>query len=187
VRKSGSLVAIAVLGCLSGAVITVLSAQSGSSSRSAESSVLPELLTEVRGLRKELALAASASVRTNILMGRVQLQERRIHEVSQQLTNAEQTAAQMRAEINELETRLTAAREGEQEPRGTPAEREAAREWVKSMEPILKEKKQRHSELRAQYSELQNVLGTEQARWAEFSGRLDELERSLSALSAPLR
>jgi hypothetical protein len=38
----------------------------------------------------------------------------------------------------------------------------------------------REQELRAQQAELVSAANDEQSRWADFNGRLDELERSLS-------
>ena len=63
-----------------------------------------------------------------------------------------------------------------------PAEQQAdLRRQIPHELAIVEQKRQREQGLRIQETELLNTLNAEQARWAEFNGRLDEIERSLSA------
>src|SRR5207249_8955825 len=76
---------------------------------------LDDLLVEVRGLRADGSQAASASIRAQLLMGRLQLQEQRIMTVSgqlaiarQQLTAVEDGLSQVNANLKQLETASSA-------------------------------------------------------------------------------
>src|SRR4051812_30434517 len=67
------------------AAITVIAAQSTTVSKSEISSPQDALLAEVRGLRTDFQQVAKVSVRTQLLVARLQLQEQRIIFVGTQL------------------------------------------------------------------------------------------------------
>ena len=107
---------------------------------------LDEVVAELRGIRADLAETSSASVRAQLLLARLQLQEQRIYGLMRQ--------------IGEVQNQTAAAR---QEARGAERER---------MQQLIQELSNREAELSHQ-------LSVEQARWSEFSDRLDTLERAL--------
>jgi hypothetical protein len=107
---------------------------------------LDEVVAELRGIRADLAETSSASVRAQLLLARLQLQEQRIYGLMRQ--------------IGDAQNQIAAAR---QEARGAERER---------MQQIILELSNREAELSHQ-------LSVEQARWSEFSDRLDTLERAL--------
>jgi hypothetical protein len=51
---------------------------------------------------------------------------------------------------------------------------------IRALKRLLAEGEQEGKQLEAQEAELTEQLATEQARWAGFNSRLDELERRLS-------
>ncbi len=107
---------------------------------------LDDVVVELRGIRADLAETSSASVRSQILLARLQLQEQRI--------------GGLLGQISEVRNQIAGARQQAQGP-------EAAR-----MQQLIQQ-------LANQDAELSHQLTMEQARWAEFSDRLDTLERSL--------
>jgi predicted nucleic acid-binding Zn-ribbon protein len=136
------------------------------------------LLTEVRGLRAELNQAAGTSIRTQLLVARLQLQEQRINTIAKQLTDVqtqrsgnEGGLAQMSSRQKQIEDTLRGQMASEMRQQ---LEREVA-----SMKGPLTQMRQRSQELLAQESSLSGQLATEQSRWIDFNSRLDEIEREI--------
>lgn len=107
---------------------------------------LDDVLVELRGIRADLAETSSASVRSQLLVARLQLQEQRINGLMRQ--------------IAEVQMQIAGARQ------------QAHGQELQRMQQLLQELGNREAELSHQ-------LSVEQARWSEFSDRLDTLERSL--------
>lgn len=134
------------------------------------------LLAEVKALRAELNQAAGASIRTQLLVARLTLQEQRINAVSKQLadvqmfrTGNDAGLAQMSSRQKQIEDRL----------RGQMASeiRQQLEGEVAGIKGPLAQMRQRSQELSAQESALSGQLASEQSRWTDFNSRLDEIER----------
>jgi chromosome segregation ATPase len=142
------------------------------------STTLEDLLAEVRGLRVEINLAASASIRMQVLVARVGLQEQRINAVARQLADIRQqlpgTDPRLPGDVDRLEEMLRRA------PTDLP-DRQSIETNLSGMKATLQQQLSRQQALRSQEAELSALLATEQARWTEFNDRLDSLERSLPA------
>jgi hypothetical protein len=147
---------------------------------------LDQLLQEVRGLRAELAQASAASIRAQILVGRIQLQEQRIHTLSAQLSD-------VRRRLSTGESSLTmpagALKHLEDAMRGNPANNAAAAEpnQAPAFDPLvflraqLEQGQVELQSLRQEEAALTQQLAVEQGRWTEFNAQLDALEREISA------
>jgi len=138
------------------------------------------LLAEVRALRAELGQAAGTSIRTQLLVARLQLQEQRINTVSRQLEETRAQLASMPTGVLQIETEIQQLDEQSREP-NLPVERR------RDIERAVPETKARLAELQRQMADLANrestlaaTLAGEQTRWIEFNGRLDEIERELT-------
>jgi predicted nucleic acid-binding Zn-ribbon protein len=137
------------------------------------------LLAEVKALRAELNQAAGTSIRTQLLVARLQLQEQRINTIAKQLNDvqAQRTSndfgvAQMTARIKQLEE---SSREG-----SMPADaRKGLEQEAQSLKAPMNQMRQRSQELSTQESALSGQLASEQSRWMDFNGRLDEIERDI--------
>jgi hypothetical protein len=137
------------------------------------------LLAEVRALRAELNQAASSSIRTQLLVARLQLQEQRINlvagklnEVRQLLTIKESAQLPIVEGIKHMEEELRA-------PTATAEQRTAIEEQLPERRARLAQFQREERQHRAQEIELAAQLATEQGRWLDFNARLDELERQL--------
>ncbi len=146
-----------------------------------QNSILAALLAEVRAMRAELAAAASSGIRTQLLIGRLQLQEQRINAVSNELTEVRRALAgleegrgSMLAEVQRLEDTLRGGVSSDPEQR-------AAAQMLEQMQMQVDQVQRQEQQLRAQESELNAQLASEQGRWMDFNTRLDEIERSLTA------
>ena len=133
------------------------------------------LLTEVRALRAELNQAAGASIRTQLLVARLTLQEQRINTISKQLADV-----QTMRTGNDVGVAQMASRQGQIEERlrgQLPSEiRQQLEGEVAGMKGPLGQMRQRSQELLAQESALSGQLSSEQSRWIDFNSRLDQIE-----------
>jgi len=135
------------------------------------------LVTEVRALRTELASMGSASVRTQLLVARVQLQEQRlVHldrqraEISAKLRDSESGRAIFAGQLKQLT---------EPSAQMSPQQRKDAEEAFGPMKAQLEAMQASENALRAEENNLLNAIATEQSRWTDFNSRLDQLEQSL--------
>ena len=139
---------------------------------------LDDLLTEMRGLRADLAQTASASMRMQLLTARLTLQEQRIAVLSNQRADLLARLAAAERERVEVETRVKGLQDSRQE--ASPQMREESESALKAETTRLSQRLQVEQQLRLQETDLAGLIASEQGRWQEFNGRLDELERSLS-------
>jgi hypothetical protein len=157
-------------------VIGLASAGTGQSSRSTPPAP-DELLAELRGLRAEVNQAAGASVRTQLLVARLQLQEQRVNAVARQLEDVRDRLASVQQGQAAMGERLAASEDGQQ--RLPPEDR--SDDQIRALKLQLEQVQKREQDLRSQEAALSARLAAEQARWTEFNTRLDALERSLPA------
>ena len=167
-----------IAGVLALGLVAGLSAQAG---QAGQTIAFADLLAEVRGLRADLNQAAGASMRAQLLVARLSLQEQRIVTLGRQLTELQ---AQLDTAINHRSALETEAKNLDEAitAGSMPFDR------LKDVEAQARENKTalaqaRHTEqqLRGQESELSGVIAGEQSRWSDFNARLDEIERSLPA------
>jgi hypothetical protein len=132
------------------------------------------LIEEVRGLREELRQLAGSSIRMQLLVARLQLQEQRIAALSrQQFDTREQLAGVEKARAaTEGAAKMFNAGDGAAT---------AVPEPFKIMANELAALRQREIELRSHDTELAAAVAAEQARWSDFNSRLDALEREVEA------
>lgn len=153
---------------------------------------MQELLAEVRALRDELAAASRTSLRTQMLVARVQLQEQRIMyfdrrraELAEAVGQAAERTRRAAVDAEQAERHLQSIRGNA--PFGPPtmseAERAEARQHLELMAESARREldaaQQHEARLRAEDSEVAGALTTEQGRWSDFNARLDDLERAL--------
>lgn len=167
-----------------GAVLVAVAVTAGlraqTQGRADPADLMPALLSEVRGLRAALEQMATAGARVQLALGRVQLQEqrvntaiRRLDDTRARLADAQRMAADQQDSFDMIETAL---REGRME----------STEERQQMEFMLRQQKRqtaRHAadiqRLTAEEAALASDVANEQARWMEFNGRLEDLERVL--------
>ena len=152
--------------------------------QTAAPSTMEALLAEVRGLRADVSQAAGASIRTQLLVARLSLQEQRIAAIAKQLTDVQtqRTAvengnAQMQARIKRLDEMDRSSSIGPEERKQLAAEAEA-------IKMPLNEMRRRMLQLTEQESFLSGQLSSEQSRWTDFNDRLDQIEREIAASRA---
>jgi chromosome segregation ATPase len=138
------------------------------------------LLAEVRGLRADLHQAAAASIRAQLLVARLQLQEQRITVLSGQLADVRRQLAAKESAALPLAESVKRLEEAAQHAAGRDADQQRDVEAALSgNKATLAEMQRDIAKLRTQEAGLQNSIATEQNRWSDFNNRVDELERQL--------
>jgi len=144
-------------------------------------STMEALLGEVRGLRAEVHQAAGASIRTQLLVARLSLQEQRINGVAKQLTDVQTQRAAIQGQVAQFDQRFTQLEELLRSPSTPPDQRRQFEQEFESMKLVRGDIRQRLQRLVNQDSALGTQLASEQSRWTEFNDRLDQIEREIAA------
>jgi chromosome segregation ATPase len=142
---------------------------------------IDDLLAEIRGLRADLSRTAGATMRMQLLTARLSLQEQRITVLANQRADVSTRLAAAVRERSEVEARVKDLQAATPGP-GLP--REELEAVLKAETTRLSQRREVERQLRARETELTELIATEQGRWTDFNGRLDELERSLPTAGA---
>jgi hypothetical protein len=176
------------MACVALAPDSKLSAQQRPAPEQPRTDVNAALLAEVRALRADLAQSNQASLRAQLLVARVQLQEQRIMyfdrrraDLATRTAEAAEKTRDASAELQTVEGRLRQLRT---ETPQIPKEQlvglvEMFEEQVKKQRADVQAAFEFEQRLRAEEADVQSVLSAEQGRWNDFNARLDELERAL--------
>jgi predicted nucleic acid-binding Zn-ribbon protein len=136
------------------------------------------LLAEVRALRNDVNRAAGASIRTQLLVARLQLQEQRINTVSRQLSDVQ---AQISATcVPMMATRMRQLENMLRNSALPQEERTSAEQEMTELRAPMEDAQRRADALATQEATLTHAFSAEQSRWLELSQRLDQLERDIT-------
>ena len=139
--------------------------------------VLPQLLTEVRGLRAAMEQMAASGPRVQLALGRLQLQEQRVNTLLRRLDEirTELNQAQSEQEMQQQQMKVFgAAIEKADSP-----DREQAGQMADHFKAALAAVAKRVQRLQDDEMATSQMLGAEQARWGDINRSVQELERSL--------
>jgi len=175
-RTSGVL---AVLVTVAISVVAAQSALTTSSKTDAASS--DELLSEVRGLRADVQQAARISLRAQLLVGRLQLQEQRINVITGRLVEVRRLIGVTQSGQIPLAGELRRFEEALRNGNIPADERKDVEDQIPSLKAQFAQMQREEQQLRLQETDLAAEVATEQGRWLDFNSRLDELERLLPA------
>jgi chromosome segregation ATPase len=144
-----------------------------------ESRTTVQLLEEVRALRAAIERMTVSGTRAQLLLGRLQMQEQRMTTLGRQLqetrTNLATRLREREGHASEIE-RLTQGIERA----STPDERAHLEMNLKAITQAVKQFDQQINVLQADDAGIAQALSTEQARWIDLNGRLEELEGLLA-------
>jgi len=135
---------------------------------------MDDLVTEVRALRADIQQMADASIRAQLLVARLQVQEQRIAGIARQLTETEEQMRALEGVRNPFVTQMLKDFDKEPPEPGEAnlfAGMKAQLEKIENGDPVLKERQ----------ATLSRLLSDEQARWIAFNAQLEELERLVTA------
>lgn len=140
-----------------------------------------ELMQEVRALRTTLERFTVAGTRSQLLLGRLQMQEARIVALGRQAREIRAQLLDVRRNrgVNAVETKKLSE---SLHQIASLDERRATERRIDSIARSDQRLQQRERELQAEDTAASEDLATEQARWTEYSQRLEELERMLAGV-----
>ena len=162
---------IAVIGV---GIIALVAGTAGQSSTTND-----PLLAEVKALRAELSLAAGTSIRTQLLVARLTLQEQRINTVAKQLADVQLQRTGNEGGLAQMSARITQLEEANRNNATTAEMRQQFDREIMGLKAPMSQMRQRWQELSAQEGTLSGQLASEQSRWMDFNSRLDEIEREI--------
>ena len=166
--------AIAVL---AGATIIVVSVQA----RQAVPTDGGALLEEVRAIRVELRDAAANSMRAQLLVARLSLQEQRLTVLHRELVDLQAQLTATSRDRAEAERHVRDLTDAARDPDLSVNMRREMEGQISPMTRALFSQREAEQQLRMRETEMLAGINGEQARWTDFNARLDELERTLSA------
>lgn len=143
-----------------------------------------QLLAEVRALRAEIAEAANAAMRAQLLAMRLQLQEQRIGVIVRQLSDVQE---RIRAN-DRAKDALAAQLKTFEEMTAATEPQEKVEELKHIVEPLRQQLgilEKSDLSLKAEEANISSMFASEQARWSTFNAQVEELERA--AISKPPR
>jgi chromosome segregation ATPase len=169
VRRTLAVVSLLTLG-----IVAVVSAQMGTSPSPSGDS-MAQLVAEVRSLRAEIRHAADTSIRAQLLVGRLQLQEQRINSLTRQLADTQKQLGDNERGHAALAGQMTMfARD---EDTQSVDERAGLELVIGPLKAQLKLMEKADRDLQAQQTYLTGLIAEEQSRWATFNAMLDELSK----------
>jgi hypothetical protein len=136
------------------------------------------LVNELRAVRAELVDSSQRNLRFQLLLARLQLQEQRIGHLDRQRAEVTKSLLDAGTMTTMFATQYQQFERGCREATGD--ERAACESQVETMKATATSHQTREQQLRQQEQDLEQAIATEQGRWAEFSSRLDDLERALT-------
>jgi hypothetical protein len=172
-EKCGRVIVAASLVTLCGAAIAAAQNAAAPPARDP----MMELLAEVRGLRAEMRSASDASIRAQLLVARLQLQEQRITTLSRQLVEAQRQLADNDKARGQLKAQMTMF--GKDDPTESSSDKEGRDVVMRPLKSVLEQLDKADQDLKMQETSLLGLIAEEQAHWSAFNARLDELAKHI--------
>lgn len=135
------------------------------------------VLAEIRALRADLNHRLEASIRAQLLVARLTLQEQRINSVLTQLRQVDDKVRENLGARTSSEAMVKMF--GLDKPDLSAEQKEGANVFFETLKAGLDNLQDADAELKRQQADLSAQLAQEQARWRAFSSLLDELEATL--------
>lgn len=141
--------------------------------------ILPELLSEVRGLRAAMEQMASAGPRVQLALGRLQLQEQPLTTLVMKLDATRASLAGLQRQLAQQQGEV-ARMEGSEKEVPDPETRRQVEQMAIVMKREIVVTSAEIQRLTAEEASISTDVASEQARWNDFNQRLEELERALT-------
>ena len=131
-------------------------------------------VAELRAMRADINERLEANIRVQLLLGRLQLQEQRTNTVVRQLSEVQEKMRVHDQTKTQVEAGLKMFGDLKVDDPGDPDD---VPFFLAPLKAQIEQLAKTDAELKLQQSELTAALGQEQARWAAFNTKLEELER----------
>jgi chromosome segregation ATPase len=158
-------------------IVLVITAVAASREPAQESpTILPALLSEVKGLRAAMEQMASAGPRVQLALGRLQLQEQRVNTLMARLQTVRDRLASTQRQVAQQQHQ---AERFESAAKSNPAERAEVEEMLAMFKDDMAASAAEIQRLTIEEASIAADIAMEQARWTDLNQRLEELEVSL--------
>ena len=172
----------AAVSIVAGATLaTILTAQSSSAPPAASPDAV---VAEIKALRADLNQRLDASIRAQLLVARLQVQEQRVATLSRQLTDVQQQLQNNDRARAPIEGQLKVFEEAHETD---PEKKKEGNFFLTLLRSQLDVMSKTDDDLKRQQAYLSGLIADEQSRWTAFNDRLEELERLLTPTPAPRR
>jgi len=141
------------------------------------------LLAEVRALRIAMEQTATVTPRVQLTVARLNIEEQRIAHLMTELSSVQRELASVMLEVQKLADHRTEVEKMLQTESSDEKRKEALGYELEDVKHRTAALSRTEQMLRSRETETSQAVATEQARWIDLNGRLDELERLL----APVR
>jgi hypothetical protein len=168
-------------------IVVVLSFKAGASTQPLAQCMenpLQALVVEVHALRVAMEQQATISPRIQLSMARLNIEEQRMTQLSQQVDQVRSQLSVVALESQRIAERLAEIDKTLLTERD-PKKREEIAQLKNELLSRQKDQSAREQQLRVRETEAARAHDIEHARWIEFNHRIDELERLLIPLAKP--
>jgi uncharacterized protein YlxW (UPF0749 family) len=166
--------AVVLIGILVVAVTGGVTAQRSVPSKAA---TLDDVLEELRAFRSELRDLSATSLRAQLLLARLQVQEQRVNTVWRQLSEVEDKlqATQKEGGAPEQVLKLMGVEPGKEPPAHLAPVIEMFKTQMAAAEKA-------NADLNQRQAELTQLMTNEQSRWTTLNAEIEALERALTTV-----
>jgi len=134
------------------------------------------VVAEIRALRVDLNERLEATMRAQLLVARLQVQEQRVNTVLRQIQDVDAKLRENATSKEKMENGLKMFGGLDKDDKD-PASNEGADFFLGPIKSGLEKAGKIEADLKMQQMQLTGMLAEEQARWSAFNARLDDLER----------
>lgn len=167
------------------ALILTSSAKAQQATTPSETRALQELVAEVRELRLAVERTNSLSLRLQITLQRIQLQQNQVSRISSQLESLRNAMVKSQADQKQAEGNLTSIESRIDQEQNPNYQKELQGEQ-KYMKALVEERTRVVQDQQTREGELASSLQTEQATLNELQTRLDSLESGMEPRRPPV-
>jgi len=148
------------------------------SAETTRTATLDDVLAEMKALRADLARSSSATIQTQMLVARLQVEEQRMTGIAKQILD-------VRAQLDPIQQRERSIQalldRSTDDAEAGPVERKQLALEEQELKHELDGLHQREQDLKTREMDLTHQYAGEEERWKDFNNRLDGLERSLAS------
>jgi hypothetical protein len=142
-----------------------------------KAATLDDVLAELRAFRSELRDSSTTSLRAQLLLARLQLQEQRVNTVWRQLSEVEDKlqVTQKEGAAPEHILKLMGVEPGADPPAQMAPVIEMFKTQMAAAEKV-------NTDLKLRQAELMQMMTNEQSRWTTLNAEIEALEKALTAV-----
>jgi chromosome segregation ATPase len=145
---------------------------------------MSQLVDEVRALRESVERSGLIAAQSQLLLGRVQLQEGRLATLGRQAQDARDRLADAERDQSAVEHQLRQLNAAIDRVQSADEREMLVNDRIPQFKEQVRQAQLKTQQLRSQEAAASSALSEEQSRWLDFNTRLETLERTLATMAA---